>query len=392
MSEQTTAAPVAPTVTTTATEGSAAPAATPTVTESTAPQTAREALARIRAGQPVATSPKLAEEVTAALTEQPRGPDGKFVAKPAGDEPAAPQQDTQTQTAAEAVAERVRIALEDGHPLRERGFTELPWDVPKEHEEIARWLAGQPVKKREVAEAHETARQAQALAAEREAEAAFWRENAGTIYTPEFYAKYTDIKNTYGEADAELYKQAVKAKAQEQLAGTIGEQRARSEVTRTARDFRNAAMQDALQRFPGWVVTDQTGEPLLDRNGDLVPAPAMQEAFRSYGALISGTGAQTPNAEDWYSIAVPLYERSPYGQQRRAAEAQRIAEEASRKAQEEAKQREQQALEQAALQRQRNPLGSMPNVQTGLTVPGTTTGPRTAAEFKQQLAARARGY
>lgn len=393
MSDTTTAAPATPAAPT-VTEATAAPATAPTTTEG--PQLdARTALERLRttgrtsvapspAAQPVETAPAAA--VTDA-TGRVHGPDGKFVAKPAGGEPAASGAEVtgapaQT-TAAEAVAERVRIALDEGHPLRERGLTELPFDVPKEHEEIARWLAGQPVKKREYAQAQEVARLAEAKAAEARAEAAFWRENAGSILTPEFYAKYADIKQTYGEADAELYKQAIMAKAQDQLAERVGAQRAEHNVTTTAQRFRSLAAQDAAQRFPGWTTVNQTGE--------LVPHPDMEVAFRAYGAFIAATGKTEPSAEDWYSIAQPIYDRSPAGQQRRADEARRIAEQAAARAQDEAKERERQALEQAAQARARNPLQGVPNIQTGLAVPGATGGARSAREFIEQTRRRASG-
>lgn len=388
MTDTTTTAAPAPTVT----EGAAAPAPTPTVTEA-APKTAADFLARIRdkanGGASVATSPAPAASApTVDATGRVHGTDGKFVPKPAGGEPAAsapadggvapPQA-----AAAEAVAERVRIALDEGHPLRERGLTELPFDVPKEHEEIARYLAGQPVKKREYAQAQELARQAEAQAAEARAEAAFWRENAGSILTPEFYAKYADIKQTYGEADAELYKQAIMAQANGKLAERVGAQRAEHHVTATANRFRSLALEDAGTRFPGWTRVNERGEA--------VPTPEMEVAFRAYGAFIAATGKEQPSAEDWYSIATPLYDRSPAGQQRRADEARRIAADAAAKATADAAEKERQALEQAAQNRQRNPFQGVPNIQTGLAVPGTNTGPRTAREFLDQTSRRARG-
>jgi hypothetical protein len=389
-------APVAPT-TTTATEGAAAPAPAPTVTE--APKTAADFLARINSNArgTVAPSPAATTTTDASVVPTPdtntvtvdasgraHGSDGKFVPKPqAGAEPAADAVTTTTSAGGEPAPEVVKLALPEGHPLRDRGITELPFAVPKEHEEILRSLVNEPVRKQQLAQAYEAARVREREAAEARAEAEFWRQNAGSVFTPEFYAKYQDIKQTYGDADAERYKRAVLAEAQGQLDQQVGTARVAQQIRATADAFRSAAMQDAQQRFPGWVTTNERGE--------LVPTPEMEVAFRSYGAFISGTGKTEPSAADWYTIAEPLYDRSPAGQQRRAAEAQRIATEAAARAQREAAERERQALEAAAAGRKINPLGGVPNVQTGLSVPGTSDGPKTAQEFLARTRDRARG-
>lgn len=372
--------------TTTSTEGTPAAPVAPTVTESAKPTTTAAWREQLNAKARGNATPSLVPEALATPppTEQPRGPDGKFVPKPAGAEPAASAAPaiasdggaTPTAAAVEAAAERVRIALEEGHPLRERGLVELPFDVPKEHEETARWLASQPVKKREISEAHEQARTAHRQALEAQAEAAFWRENAGSILTPEFYAKYADIKQTYGEADAERYKAAIMAEAQGKLSekrAEVTREMAARETVQTAQQFRALAYQDATARYPGWT----PGE--------------VDQALQAYGAWIHATKATAPSAQDWYRIADVLYSGSPAGQARRAEEARRIEASAASRATTEAQERERQALEQAAQGRARNPLGAVPNVQTGLAVPGAKTGPANAREFLQQTRDRARG-
>lgn len=389
MSETTpTVAPTIPAATTT--EGAVQPAATPTVTEAQ-PKTAADFLARVKmrangnasvapspAAEPSVAAPDPAVSVDA--TGRVHGSDGKFVAKPAGDEPAAsapaPGATTETAGAEPAVPEVVKLALPEGHPLRDRGLAELPFAVPKEHEEVVRSLLNEPVRKQQVAEAFARAREAESRALQAQAEAEFWRTNSGEFLTPEFYAQFADIKQTYGEAAAETFKagqmEAARAKLETRRA-EVNREMTVQQIQHTASAFRAAAIQDAANRYPGWT------------------QPELERAFQVYGAWLHATNKAEPSAQDWYTIADPLYAGSTAGQGRRADEARRIEAQASQRAQQEAAERERQQLDAAAANRQRNPLSSVPNVQTGLSVPGGDNRPKSAREFIERTKAAARG-
>jgi hypothetical protein len=295
-------------------------------------------------------------------------------------DPAAAEVGGAKDTGADAVPDGfVRLAIPDGHPLRDRGETHLLF--PEAQEAYGRWAINQGVRAKEVeslrAEQSKIARER--IQAQKEAE--FWRENAGAFFTPEFYTQYEDIKSTYGEEAANRYKAGVRAEAEVKL------QEVRQEADR---EVAVEQVREETQRFTNWAVEDarQNFPAFFGPNGE--HRPEFGRALRMYAAHIQSEGSGRLTVDGWRQAALYVYQQMPEvraameaarnrGRETAQAEAQRKADEAARK-------REEERLAQAARAKRSNPLGHMPNVQSGQTI--SDGRPQNAREMVEAIRGR----
>lgn len=375
------------------------PAPEPVVEAPVDTRTAPERLAAIKErGRGVRPEPTVAEQIN-AVPDQPRDSEtGKFVSaeevtEQPVEEPVAPEVPVEgaTELTVETTPEEfIEILIPEGNPLRARGLEKLPFQVPAEHEEVARSLVNQAMSKKEVELLRTKTADAERLALESKAETEFWRDNVGEVFGADFQAKYQDIKGTYGDEDAELYKQGELAKAQ----GKIAEMRDQAYVeARNARqefhskEFRQLALRDALHgleaggpRYPGWSMDGPHGA---------------DQALGFYGAELDAIERETgieqyPDSRRWHEIAGMYYQSHPAGLQANEARDAGLKEALRKEVEGQATQREKEALEAARTTAADNPLAALPPVETGHTTTPRET-PLTAPEVMKQIRDRAKG-
>lgn len=351
--------------------------------------------------------------VTIDAQGKAHGPDGKFVSPPGeGVAPETASAEGATAEGAEgtpSVSETVRIAIPENHPLRERGLTELPFDVPKEFEAEMKATLNGAVRAKQVAEAERRARQAEERAIRLEAAQRWQAENPGKLTPeqelllsemssdprPEIRAQVEDLRQRLLDQSRGDMESAVEAEVQEQR---------NQKLQTVALQFRTHAMTDAAARFPGWrgesahlLTLQQMGQASRE-----LPQPgSLQEALVEYGAVVQ-VKTQTdpsymPNARDWLEVANRVYARSPQGQAEAKARADQQAQ-ADAQAKADAEAERQRREEEAAAIAARNPLGSAPRRQQPNTHPSAQAGtglPKPGQgnyrDFRKGLSARRMG-
>jgi hypothetical protein len=365
--------------------------------DSERPKSAREARERLRERARGRKTRKGEGRTVAEEFNRPRDEQGRFSKEgateeaeaadaPSGDTPAQADGGTDPEASAKPRESEspppegmVRLTIPEGHPLRtDRGVTFI--DFPAENEEYGRWAINQATRQREVEQASRQAREMELRAASLEAEAKFWRENAGDILTPEFYQTYNDLKSTYGEAHAEDYKAGVLRRANAQIAERQNEVRKQDyqrRVVSYASAFREKVHEIAPKAYPRWSPAD------------------VDQALHRYGQEMERTGQKQFNPKEFGKLATRMYMEHPEvrkelarkAQQSREAEIQKTREEVEREVQE----REAARLKEAATNRRRNPMARAPNVDTGRSLETNPSVPRTAKEMRERVRARARG-
>ena len=130
--------------------------------------------------------------------------------------------ETETVSASEAVEEgatetdqaitpvgTVTVPVADDHPLRQRGRE--AFNVSPEDERDIRALLNSHTRRSELDAVQQQVNEISAQLLESRADAEYWRERAsnGGILTPEQTQAYQDILNTYGQADADNYRNGI---------------------------------------------------------------------------------------------------------------------------------------------------------------------------------------
>lgn len=361
------------------------------------PANAQEALQRAHdraKGITVATAPETTTEVPTEAPEKvvdangyTRNKAGEF-ASPEGEQAPSASDGEATETeAATASDELVTIPLPEGHPLRDRGLTEFPVPVPKEHEDSIRGILNGAVRKAELQQAHQAYQQLNERLLETEAQLKYWRDNPGSRLTPEEQHKVNDIRETYGDEDADRYEAALREKRNsevEELTGAELAEARQKHLVQMGQMFRQEALRDVPNKYPGWA---SESIALAMGQGPATPEPgSLADAFAQYGAYVQARTMQDqsymPNARDWYAVADRVFASSPAGQQaQRQAQAEADAKEAERK-----------KLEAATEAARRNPLGGVTPVPSTTATPSVTRArPQNAAEAVQWARERARG-
>ena len=208
----------------------------------------------------------------------------------------------------------VTVPVADNHPLRQRGRE--AFKVAPEDERDLRALLNSHTRRSELDQATQQMDQLSAQLLESRADAEFWRDRAnnGGVFTPEQTQAYQDILNTYGEADAESYRNGIlsssvnegleqkKAEARQ----THGQLVARQKAEKFAAD----AVNDALNGNP---VTDVPPQyPLWNE-------PEVRTALSGYGSICQARN-QTPTPKGWYSYANSVYGQKPEVQAKKAVD------------------------------------------------------------------------
>lgn len=367
------AAPVAPVVPVApaAVEAPKAPVVAPIAEK---PESVKDARQRLREA---ARGVKIAEVVNQRSEQaqtQPRDESGKFV-DPNG--AAAPAPASVTPPAVDGPPEGfVRLPVPENHPLRARGVQFM--DFPKAQEEYGRYAINQGVRASQLEEATRTTRTLESQVAEKAAEAAFWREHGQSLFGPDFQQTYNDLKATYGEAQAEVFKKGRMAEAAEKIAAVTNEARqktAQGVVVREAERFRDLAIQDARKTFPHW--SDQEARAVLAR----------------YGAYMASRGEANLTAVGWRTFAAPLYAQHPTVKveltTRFAAEKASERERLRAEVVSDMKAQEAERLKDAGARRAANPMGSLPPVPA--TVPPDAPPAGTVQQRRDALRRKARG-
>lgn len=377
-------APTAPAPTTPVTEATAVPQE-----NLTGPERERRINEAARGIRPAREGmPSVAAEVNAPkdpakaarAAEQPRGEDGTFAAAPTeaatGEAPAKPPAADDTSPGTDVPDGYVKIPIPEGHPLRARGQEFLLY--PKEAEEYGRWSVNQAIKKAEVDAIKSQLAELRNKAAADESAARFWRENAAKYYGADFVQKYEEIKNTWGEEDAEIFRAGVETRSRAELDAVQEKSRQEAfegEMKTKARQFEDVAVRDALMglngngaRFPGWKSAD------------------VQTALRAYGSFCVATD-QAPTPNGWVQYATAMWQQHPAGRQ---YVANRRKSEVETKAQTLAAQKEREMLENATKLRSEHPTAALPPSNPGLTgQPGAK--PMTNRERIEYIERRAKG-
>jgi len=258
----------------------------------------------------------------------------------------------------------VTVPLADDHPLRQRG--RKAFEVSKEDERDLRALLNSHTRRSELDQVRVQNEQLNTQLIESRANGDYWQEraNSGGTLTAEQLQTYTDLKNTYGEADADNYRNGIIANAEAEGLSERVEQ-ARNEHVGTiaaekAQNFAMDAINDALQgnpsakvppQYPGWTEGH------------------VRQALSGYGSICQARG-ETPTPAGWYRYANAVYQSTPEIQNRlseqRNAEQARIAEEARTKAQEEARTAEEEKLQDAATRHSTRPRGIPSTISAGV--------------------------
>jgi hypothetical protein len=301
---------------------------------------------------------------------------GKFAGRVASQEPipetqaVIPSADTATTEAAPAPEVANRIEIPEGHPLRERGRRYLDELTQDE----ARGVLNSHIKRAEIEQATQRALEVEqrAMRAEREAQAL--REAlSGAYRNPEVAARYNIILQEWGEAEAARYLRGIEAEVAEQVSAKQQEADQDFHVRQAeaqAAEFQTRVMDTLVRtnRYEAWP--------------SHVLAQKVDNALWTYGsdlrrAQITSGQAQAPDLREFVEKYLDNeYRYSPEGRDHlsRAVSAREQArQEALRKQERELLEKEQRAVLEASVTAQRtNPMGRLPSVVTGQTIPVTT--------------------
>jgi len=340
-----------------------------------APKTAQEFLQKVNKGR-FGGGEQVKEAVAPTPGNQPRDPEtGKFVPKNEQPQTAAPVEESAKPTQDAPQQEFVQIPLPQGHPLRSRGKEYLT--VPKEEEEYGRWAVNQAVRNAQVETLERERRKLSEQMAETQAREAFWRENSSEFFGADFLQTYEDLKASYGEEQAELFRRGRQMQAQEKLQEKLQEQKQQQQqlyVQTEAKNFANQAFDFSRSRYKGWADNQ------------------IEFALASYASMIDATG-QGFDGKSFQAHADALYLRDPQVQQRAvAAQKQRQQSEVEKLAEKRVTELEKKRMDEYNKKRLTNPLGGTPPIATDRTVPlARSDGPKTAAEFIRQTERKAKG-
>jgi hypothetical protein len=253
---------------------------------------------------------------------------------------------TETEQAITPVTTSVTVPVADGHPLRQRGRE--AFEVAPGDERDLRALLNSHTRRVELDQASQQLSEISAQLVESRADADYWRNQAssGGILSTEQESAYKDIKNTYGEADAQNYRNGILANA-----STEGLEQAKAEARQVhvqgiaaeaASHFAQDAINDAMKGNPNTKVPPQY--PLWSEH-------EVRQTLSGYGSICQARG-ETPTPSGWYTYANAAYASKPEvaaNQQTRAAEAREQELMAAKaKVTKEARQREAKSLEDAA--------------------------------------------
>ena len=256
-------------------------------------------------------------------------------------------------------AELKKVLVGEGHPLRDRGREHF--DVPADQEMDLRAALNSHTRRAEVAQAQQQLVEINAQLAESRADAEYWmaRAQSGGVLSAEQTARYQDILNTYGEADAEAYRQGVvkaegtddldqrRAEAKEAHQGEVAHQQ--------AVQFATSAISDALQGNPNIGVPPQYPH---------WTEPEVRNVLSGYGSLCDARG-EDPTPSGWYAYANAAYEGHPRVQAERSQAAAQSALDAKKTADAEAQKREAASMKDAATRHATRPGNVPATVSTG---------------------------
>lgn len=291
--------------------------------------------------------------------------------------------DTETASASEAVMDggaatteqattpvgTVTVPVADNHPLRQRGRE--AFNVSPEDERDLRALLNSHTRRSELDEMEGQLNNTNAQLLESRASAEYWKEraSAGGMLTQEQEQTYQDLSNTYGEADADNYRNGIMANLQtEGLDQKVQEARqthSQQVAANKAAKFAGDAINDAMVGNPTSSVKPQY--PLWSET-------EVRQTLSGYGALCQAQNAMpTPNG--WYKYADAVYNSNERVRAetdiRRATEGSRIATKAKAEATEEARVAEEQRLQEAANRHGTRPKSVASTLTAGVRDQGT---------------------
>ena len=253
---------------------------------------------------------------------------------------------TETEQATTPVTTSVTVPVADGHPLRQRGRE--AFEVAPEDERDLRALLNSHTRRAELDQASQQLDTLNAQLLESRADADYWKTQAssGGILSTEQESAFQDIKNTYGEADAQNYRNGILANAStEGLAQAKAEARqsyVQEAAVQKAGQFAQDAINDAMKGNPNTKVPPQY--PLWNET-------EVRQVLSGYGSICQARG-ETPTPSGWYTYANAAYAGKPEVAARQKTHAADKREQelqaAKAKATGEARQREAKSLEDAA--------------------------------------------
>lgn len=291
--------------------------------------------------------------------------------------------ETETVSASEAVEEgatetdqaitpvgTVTVPVADDHPLRQRGRE--AFNVSPEDERDIRALLNSHTRRSELDAVQQQVNEISAQLLESRADAEYWRERAsnGGILTPEQTQAYQDILNTYGQADADNYRNGILSSSVneglEQKKAEARQEHGQMVAQQKAQKFAADAINDALRGNPATNVPPQY--PLWTE-------PEVRLALSGYGSICQARN-ETPTPKGWYSYANAVYGQKPEVQQMKVVEIaerqKKVAAEATAKAAKEARQAEEQRLQEAATRHSTRPRTIQANATAGVRDTGTS--------------------
>lgn len=293
--------------------------------------------------------------------DKARGPDGRFVApeepsidpiapEPTADpvspegEPAAVEGSAEAASSEEAPAPNlVKVEVPEGHPIRDRGKTELL--VPADDEREIRRLLNDPVRRAELDAARNETFRYQAEAEEYKALAEIgWRKAEDMLVDSNLLEEIYEINALRGPEAARRYVRSVLFESESEVDKARTEARQRIDTLRSRDEgnrFAVAADRAMTSRYPELTQTER------------------HRILSDYTTHVHNGSIPRLHAETLFEYADRVYSSHPRVLEQRAAKA-----EEARKA-DEAKKAEEARLAEA--RKQANPLGRMPS-------PGTTTG------------------
>ena len=236
----------------------------------------------------------------------------------------------------------VRIPVTADHPLRSRGREFF--DVPTDQAGDLRAVLNSHTRRAEVTEAQQQLADTNAQLAQYRADAEYWQAQAinGGVLSAEQQGKYQDILNTYGEEDANNYRNGLLANTDyaelENNRAAALQQYQVGEVQRQAHKFANDALNDALKGNPGTAVPPQY--PHWSET-------EVRQALSGYGSICDARNTP-PTPSGWYVYANAVYASHPNVVADRNSRTIQTAVDARAKAKKEAGVKEAAAMKDAA--------------------------------------------
>ncbi len=331
--------------------------------------------------------PATAAEAQQALNLPPRNAEGQFTTESAA----------VTETPAESVAEAVpaavpaaapeatpaatvvpdgfiRLDVPEGHPLRDRGLSEVL--VSKDMEDYHRWALQNPVRRDQVVQWQTYANQWKDRAIAAEARASALQVVGDTVLVdPKTQHMISDIESTYGKEAAEAFKRGlidpkIEAKTKEARDAFVASE-ALNEAQAVATRFANTAYATAVKEFP------------------LFTPAEFDHALATYGALMEATGVEVPDLNAFRRHAAGTYLQKPEVQSQLAAQQKRQTDaelEKARKAERDLLlKQEADRLAAARDRRLEIPMAGVPSTVATAATLGVQTGAQTVGAARDAL-------